>query len=138
MGNRALLSRIDSASDGEPIRRHASASQIANCVVQNLSQLMQMRQGKAQSAPACGLPDFSDWFLTYSNPGPRLCAAIEQMVRDFEPRLRAVSVSELEEREPGELRFEIRAQLVLGDGQLQPFRAHSLMRRADYFTVVSV
>ncbi|MEO0973862.1 MAG: type VI secretion system baseplate subunit TssE, partial [Pseudomonadota bacterium] len=114
MTNRSLLSRIDRAADvPSDVRRHASPEEVAASVIDNIRDLMQMRQGKSQSAPRCGVPDFSDWFLAFSNPGGHLCAAIATMIAEFEPRLRDVVVNELEEQVPGELRFEIIADLPL-------------------------
>ncbi len=136
MADRNLLARLDRAAPHvDTIHRRTSPSAVEQSIIDNLRCLFQVRQGNSQSAPRCGIPDFSGWFLLYSNPGNRLRSAIKEMIEEFEPRLRDVRVEQQPELRPGALRFEITASFELPDAGETPFRVQTVMARLDHFSV---
>lgn len=105
-------------------------------MIGNLQRIFQIRQGNSQSAPRCGVPDFTDVFANHSDPGRKLCASIKAVIQEFEPRLSNVSVSRLTGERYDSLRFEITGNLKVNKRQ-SPFRARTVMSTMDRFTIES-
>lgn|GEM_PF-5992786 len=109
-------------------------SEVEQSIVDNLRRLFQIRQGNSLSAPRCGVPDFSDVFLSNSDPSRTLCDRIKTMIEEFEPRLHRAQVTRLDATTSGALRFEIIAVVKLDDGDA-PFRAETVMTSYDRLAI---
>jgi len=132
--NSSLLSRLDRGALRSEIQSRPVSSEVEHSIINNLRRLFQIRQGNSLSAPRCGVPDFSDAFLSNSDPTKTLCEGIQAMVEEFEPRLYRVRVARLKENSPGPLKFEISAVVKLDNGDV-PFVARTVLQGYDRLTV---
>jgi type VI secretion system protein len=109
MTGRGLLSRI--AGDGARLDEVES-------ILAHVRALLNTRRGETPSAPGLGVADFTE--VAHAFPGglEELARSIRATLLEFEPRLKAVSVSPL----PGDgrliLRFLIAAQLSGRSGRV--------------------
>lgn len=122
----SMLDRIvDPESEGTNRRRGFSVDQVIDAVRRDLEDLLNSRrtnlhipEGFAevrQSIVAYGFPDPSSFDVSASNCAPRVCAAIEETIAMFEPRLTDVQVISVKRAGSNALRldFEVRGTLIL-------------------------
>jgi type VI secretion system protein len=102
-----LLHRITSPGRGSGGR----GSDVMDSIASHLRVLLNSRQGEAAVAPSYGVTDFAS--LVHSPQSPQaLAASIRATILEFEPRLKNVSVRQVEDGEPLVLRFEITAAIA--------------------------
>ena len=90
-----------------------NASLLADSVLSNLRRMLNTRQGLALTVPDYGLPDMTDMVHLFPEAVDICRRSIRQSIEKYEPRLKNVIVtSAIDEDDPFNLRFEIRAQLV--------------------------
>ena len=112
MAEERLLERIRSwknepnrRSRGEPRRQIGS-------IVAHLQRILNTRQGNVPIADGFGVPDLTDFMLSYPESVTEIEKSIRQAIEVYEPRLRSVRVSFVHQEEDVLcLRFQIVAQL---------------------------
>lgn len=117
MGQEArFLDRLN--GDGEVTYRLVpDTDKLANSVLSHLARLLNTRQGSAATQPDYGLPDFNDLVTRFPDAIQELKREIKRQVEKYEPRLTRVRVNHIMDKDqPLSLRFEITAQLLVGDG----------------------
>jgi len=102
---RGLLSRLGSSAP----ERHVD---MVESVIENLRSLLNMRIGSAATAPAMGVPDFTDLVHSFPGSAQTLTKAIRTTILTYEPRLRNVLVRHVPVEVPMVVRFEVSAQLA--------------------------
>lgn len=102
---RGLLARLGSSAP----ERHVD---MVESVIENLRSLLNMRIGSAATAPAMGVPDFTDLVHSFPGSAQTLTKAIRTTIMTYEPRLRNVLVRHVPVEIPMVVRFEVSAQLA--------------------------
>ncbi len=105
---RGLLSRM-SAEAGRP---SSAPPDVGESVAAHLRALLNTRQGDAVVAPDLGLVDFTELVHGFPFSISVLQQSIRATLLKYEPRLKNVTVRNLPNEDPLELKFEIAAQLV--------------------------
>ncbi|MCY1013082.1 type VI secretion system baseplate subunit TssE [Nannocystis pusilla] len=100
--SRGLLGRLGQAGPrpGAPER-----------ILAHLQALLGTRRGESLSAPGMGLTDFADIMHGYPASMQVLVHAIRTMLSQYEPRLRAITVTPAASDDPLTLALEITAKL---------------------------
>ncbi|WP_348224402.1 type VI secretion system baseplate subunit TssE [Vibrio parahaemolyticus] len=108
----AFLDRLDAGIESTAFQGNVSLGQVVLSVKDNLMNVLNTREGSAQSAPLLGLVDFNDASLDRLDLAIRIKQSIQTCIKRFEPRLSAVSVSIMAtDTNPLDLSFTIEAQL---------------------------
>ncbi|MDF5022336.1 type VI secretion system baseplate subunit TssE [Vibrio parahaemolyticus] len=107
----AFLDRLDAGMESTAFQGNVSLGQVVLSVKDNLMNVLNTREGSAQSAPLLGLVDFNDANLDCLDLAIRIKQSIQTCIKRFEPRLSAVSVSSMATDNPLDLSFTIEAQL---------------------------
>ena len=117
MGQEArFLDRLNS-EDSAAYRLTPDADKLAHSVLSHLVRLLNTRQGSSATQPDYGLPDFNDLVTRFPDAINELKREIKRQVEKYEPRLIRVRVNHVADKDqPLSLRFEITAQLLLGEG----------------------
>jgi type VI secretion system protein len=114
--DRTLRERLRNAGTvREPIL-HVRTERVIESVLDHLRKMFNVRQGSVLTVPVYGMPDFNDIVFQFPDAILEIQRAIRTSIEQFEPRLRRVRVRHTpDEEDPLNLRFEIRAELVLED-----------------------
>lgn len=113
MSEERLLERIG-AWKREPHRRvREDPRRAIDSVLNHLQRILNTKQGNVPIAEDYGLPDFTDFSVSYSESVREMERAIRQVIQKYEPRLTGVRVGFLpQENDLLSLRFQITARLV--------------------------
>lgn len=115
---RRLFERLKHAGKSDERSAHLSTQVMADSVLQHLRKILNMRQGSVPTRPDFGLPDFNDMFFQFSNAVPEIQQEIKRCIELYEPRLDNVRIEDrTDQKEPFNLRFEITARLLTGEGE---------------------
>jgi type VI secretion system protein len=115
---RSLLDRLRNPVPESQRTIRQDPRRLQESVLQNLRRLLNSRQNVAPACMGYGLPDMCD--MVYNFPGAALDMrkAIKLAIETYEPRLRRVSVKQVESPDdPLLLNYEITGELVLEEGK---------------------
>jgi type VI secretion system protein len=128
VSDRGLLGRLRSG------RR--SVDQTAS-IAANVSELLNARQGLAETAPAFGVVDFNDVVHNMDARNPDGLRTLQHSIRatllEHEPRLQSVTVRQVPAEDPLLIRFEVVGRLTSDRRTL--VRLHTELRAGGVFTV---
>lgn len=114
---RSLLERIDRAGEDVGRSLHVNPHTVADSVLGHLRKMLNVRQGSVPTLPDYGMPDFNDLLVELPEAIVEIQRALRICIEQYEPRLKRVRIKHLPDQEnPLNLRFEITAQLVTGEG----------------------
>jgi type VI secretion system protein len=116
MSERTLLERL--RRPGEQTRRRASldVGAATRSVLIHLGRMFSVRQGHSLTVPDYGMPDLTDFMRELPTSASAMEKSIRSCIETYEPRLRSVRVRFVRSDEDVfNMRFDIRARLVLGD-----------------------
>lgn len=117
-----LLDRLNALrSEGSRDRYQATTDEdlaaLADSVRRNLVRILNSRHGMAEAAPDYGLPALSDMIIGVGDHVRRVQEAIRHTINRYEPRLRGVRVTHLEDEGGAQkLVFRIEGMLVSRSG----------------------
>lgn len=115
-----MFERLQSPDESAEYRLKANANKAADSVLNHLRNMLNTRQGSTLTLPGYGLPDFNDVAANFPDAIFELRRVIKQSIENFEPRLSRVKVDYVKDEEnPLSMRYEITAQLDLGDDNAQ-------------------
>jgi type VI secretion system protein len=115
---RSLLDRLDDPRPNAPRRIEQSTEELADSVLAHLQRMLNTRQGNCLTLEDYGIPDFTDMVHSFPEAVGRMQRAIRQSIERYEPRLRRVRVTPVEDPDDVfRLRFEITGELVTADEQ---------------------
>lgn len=124
-----LLERLDAAQAGRPVARSTiDPSAVAESVMGNLQEVLNVREGCCETRPDYGVPDFNSFIGLFPDALPAIARTVREQIEAFEPRLTDVDVEFVPDPDqPLTLNFHISAELAL-DGE---------RRRVTFETVFS-
>jgi type VI secretion system protein len=112
----SLFERLQHPDEAADYKLKINVNRAADSVLTHLRNMLNTRQGSALTVPDYGLPDFNDLAVTFPDAIFELRRVIKQCIEQYEPRLSRVKVEHVKDEEnPLSLRYEITAQLNLGD-----------------------
>jgi type VI secretion system protein len=116
-----LLDRIARCGDRQRGRIEPSANEdldaLMESVRRNLVRLLNARHGMSEALPDYGLPALNDLTIGSGDYVRRVEEAIRVAVEKYEPRLRRVRVSRVEDEERQTLSFRVDAVLISQTGE---------------------
>ena len=117
MFERTLLERVLHAEDEVGIVRMGLDQQaLKQSVLAHLQNMFNVRQGSVMTLPDYGLPDLNDVTNRHRDTFNEIRKSIRYSINQYEPRLKRIKVSHHpDEENPLTMRFEISAQLLLGE-----------------------
>lgn len=112
MAEERLLERIRTWKN-EPRRRgRGELRRQIDSIVAHLQRILNTRQGNVPISGAYGVPDLTDFMLSYPESVTEIERSIRQAIEEYEPRLTSVRVRFMHQEEDVLcLRFQIVAQL---------------------------
>ncbi len=114
MREERLLNRIRSREKDPARRSGADSKMIISSIHRHLQLVLNTRQGSVPIADDYGIPDMTDFMSSYPESLRNLEKSIRQTIQKFEPRLKGVRVSFVQDNEDLlSLSFKIIAQLAL-------------------------
>jgi type VI secretion system protein len=123
MREERLLERLQIWEKNPERRAKEDPRRMIDSIVRHLQRILNTKQGNVPIADDYGTPDFTDFFLTLpkteSDPKREIEKAIRLAIQKYEPRLKGVRVSLIDQDEAGELpdpltiRFQITGRLVM-------------------------
>jgi type VI secretion system protein len=114
---RSLLERIDEAGQSLGRSLHIDPEKAAESVLQHLRKMLNVHQGNVPTLPTYGMPDFNDLTVQFPEAIVEIQRALKSSIEQYEPRLKRVRIRHVpDEENPLTLRFEIIAQLAVGEG----------------------
>jgi type VI secretion system protein len=112
----SLFERLQNPDAASDYKLKVNVNKAADSVLAHLRHMLNTRQGSAPALPDFGLPDFNDLAVTFPDAIFELRRVIKQCLEQYEPRLSRVRVDYVKDEEnPLNLRYEITAQMNLGD-----------------------
>lgn len=108
----SLLQRLE--LDGAGVQRtdHSDDSAVLDSILSNLQLILNSRKGCCETRPDFGLSDFNAT-ADYRSLFVSIARDVERQLRNFEPRLRNVSVQPVEDRtRPLEFVFHVNGELA--------------------------
>ena len=120
-----FLERLAAGAGPRAQRRHQpttaeNVEELRESVRKHLARLLNARHGMSQAVPDYGLPSLVDLTTSSSEHVPAMQRAIRMAIENYEPRLRHVRVSCVQEEDaprPRTLVFRVDAVLVGRDGE---------------------
>ena len=118
MAEERLLERIRTWKNEPGRRTRGEARRQVDSIVAHLQRILNTRQGNVPIAPGYGVPDLTDFMLSYPESVTEIEKSIRQAIEDYEPRLASVRVSFIHQEEDVLcLRFQVVAQLAAESGR---------------------
>lgn len=113
---RSLLERI-ALNEPETCSIEFNEANIVESILNNVTQILNTRQGSVPTQLDYGLPDFNDLARRFPNAIDEIKLSIRTCLEKYEPRLVNLSVHHVEsELKALDLRYDVRAQIsVNGD-----------------------
>jgi len=113
MGEERLLERIRTWRNEPKRRSRGEVSRQIDSIVAHLQRILNTRQGNVPIADGYGVPDLTDFMLSYPESVTEIEKSLRQAIEEYEPRLRSVRVSFVHQEDDLLcLRFQIVAQLL--------------------------
>ena len=118
MGEERLLERIRTWKNEPQRRSRGEARRQIDSIVAHLQRILNTRQGNVPIARDYGVPDLTDFMLSYPESVTEIEKSLRQAIEEYEPRLRSVHVSFIHQEDDLLcLRFQIVAQLSPESGR---------------------
>lgn len=112
----SLFERLQHPDESSEYKLKINVNKAADSVLNHLRHMLNTRQGSSPTVPEFGLPDFNDIAANFPDAIFELRRVIKTSLEQFEPRLARVKVDYVKDEEnPLNLRYEITAQMNLGD-----------------------
>ncbi|MFA1646941.1 MAG: type VI secretion system baseplate subunit TssE [Enterobacteriaceae bacterium] len=86
-------------------------NQLILSVLDNMQRILNCRAGTLANLPDYGLPDMTKILQGMPGTAHQLIATLSAVLLKYEPRLSKITVVMLDQRQPGELRYAIDAEL---------------------------
>ncbi|MFW0975060.1 type VI secretion system baseplate subunit TssE [Leclercia pneumoniae] len=86
-------------------------NQLILSVLDNMQRILNCRAGTLAHLPDYGLPDMTKIIQGMPGTAHQLIATLSAVLLKYEPRLSKITVAMLDQRQPGELRYAIDAEL---------------------------
>lgn len=114
---RSLLERLARAGEQRERSRHVNPAAVADSVFQHLRKMLNVHQGSVPTLPLYGMPDFNDLASRFPEAIQEIKQVLKTTIEQYEPRLKRVRIDHSSDAaDPLHLRFEITAQLMVGEG----------------------
>ncbi len=114
MAEERLLERIRTWKNEPNRRSRGEPRRQIDSIVAHLRRILNTRQGNVPIADAYGVPDLTDFMLSYPESVTGIEKSIRQAIEEYEPRLTSVRVQFIHQQEDVLcLRFQIMAQLTV-------------------------
>lgn len=96
---------------GLDLHQVSEENQVILSVLDNMQRILNCRAGTLAHQPDYGLPDMTQILQGLPGTAHQLMAALSGVLLKYEPRLKSIKVTMLEQTLPGELRYAIDAEL---------------------------
>lgn len=96
---------------GLDLHQVSEENQVILSVLDNMQRILNCRVGTLAHLPDYGLPDMPQILQGLPGTAHQLMAALSGVLLKYEPRLKSIKVTMLEQTLPGELRYAIDAEL---------------------------
>ena len=96
---------------GLELNHVSEENQLILSVLDNMQRILNCRAGTLAHLPDYGLPDMTKIFQGMPGTAHQLIATLSGVLLKYEPRLKSLNVTLLEQTQPGELRYAIDAEL---------------------------
>ena len=96
---------------GLALHQVSEENQVILSVLDNMQRILNCRAGTLAHLPDYGLPDMTKILQGMPGSAHQLMSSLSDVLLKYEPRLRCLQVVLLEQRQPGELRYAIDAEL---------------------------
>ncbi len=107
-----FFERLEANTENVSLTQGPAPSDILRSIKLNISRILNTRVGGAQSSRELGLIDFNDTTLDGLDLSLKINLAIQDCLKNFEPRLKNVEVvSQTDSYSPLSLQFKITAQI---------------------------
>jgi type VI secretion system protein len=118
MGEERLLERIRTWKNEPKRRSRGEVRRQTDSIVAHLQRILNTRQGNVPIASDYGVPDLTDFMLSYPESVTEIEKSLRQAIEEYEPRLTSVRVSFVHQEDDLLcLRFQIVAQLRTESGR---------------------
>jgi len=118
MGEERLLERIRTWKNEPKRRSRGEARRQIDSIVAHLQRILNTRQGNVPIADDYGVPDLTDFMLSYPESVTEIEKSVRQAIEEYEPRLSSVRVSFIHQEDDLLcLRFQIVARLHAESGR---------------------
>ena len=120
MFEKSLLERIDQPDFSAARSLDIDPGKVSESVINHLRNMFNVRRGSVMTLDDYGMPDFNDIVTDFPNAIKVIRGVIRDSIRNFEPRLKQVSVTHVvDESHPLDLFFRVKAELHL-EGEKVP------------------
>ncbi len=110
---RSLIERISSKTP-ETCSIEFNEAKVVESILNNVTKILNTRQGSVPTRPDYGLPDFNDLAKRFPNAIEEIKTSIRECLEKYEPRLTNLKVDHvLSENKVLDLRYDVKAQIVL-------------------------
>ena len=96
---------------GLDLNHVSEENQLILSVLDNMQRILNCRAGTLAHLPDYGLPDMTKILQGMPGTAHQLIATLSVVLLKYEPRLKSLNVTLLEQTQPGELRYAIDAEL---------------------------
>lgn len=96
---------------GLELHHVSEENQLILSVLDNMQRILNCRAGTLAHLPDYGLPDMTKILQGMPGTAHQLIATLSGVLLKYEPRLKSLNVTLLEQTQPGELRYAIDAEL---------------------------
>ena len=96
---------------GLELAQVCETNQVILSVLDNMQRILNCRAGTLAHLPDYGLPDMTKILQGMPGTAHQLIATLSGVLLKYEPRLKSLNVTLLEQTQPGELRYAIDAEL---------------------------
>ncbi|EMN5545034.1 type VI secretion system baseplate subunit TssE [Enterobacter cloacae] len=96
---------------GLELNHVSEENQLILSVLDNMQRILNCRAGTLAHLPDYGLPDMTKILQGMPGTAHQLIASLSGVLLKYEPRLKSLTVTLLEQTQPGELRYAIDAEL---------------------------
>ncbi|MCE0844088.1 type VI secretion system baseplate subunit TssE [Buttiauxella sp. A2-C1_F] len=96
---------------GLELHQVSEQNQVILSVLDNMQRILNARQGTLSHLPDYGLPDMSKILQGLPGTAHQLMNTISSVLLKYEPRLKSLTITLLEQKMPGELAYAIDAEL---------------------------
>lgn len=96
---------------GLELHQVSEQNQVILSVLDNMQRILNARQGTLSHLPDYGLPDMSKILQGLPGTAHQLMNTLSSVLLKYEPRLKSLTITLLEQKMPGELAYAIDAEL---------------------------
>ncbi|WP_300005881.1 type VI secretion system baseplate subunit TssE [uncultured Cedecea sp.] len=98
-------------SGGLDLQQVSEENQVILSVLDNMQRILSCRAGTLAHLPDYGLPDMTQILQGMPGTAHQLMSSLSSVLLKYEPRLKSIRVVMQEQKQPGELRYAIDAEL---------------------------